>query len=49
MTSSLDAISAASDDGECRWHAAKLRQTRHKSVVKSAPVRLCDNWEELRR
>jgi len=23
-------ITAASDDGVCRWHAAKLWQTRHK-------------------
>jgi len=28
MTSLLDRpITAASDDGLCRWHAAKLRQT----------------------
>jgi len=31
MTSLLDRpITAASDDGVCRWHATKLRQTRHK-------------------
>jgi len=31
MTSLLDKpITAAGDDGVCRWHAAKLWQTRHK-------------------
>jgi len=31
MTSLLDRpITAASDDGVCRWHAAKLWQTRAK-------------------
>jgi len=31
MTSLLDRpITAASDDGVSRWHAAKLWQTRHK-------------------
>jgi len=31
MASLLDRpITAASDDGVCRWHAAKLWQTRHK-------------------
>jgi len=31
MTSLLDRpITAASDDGICRWHAAKLWQTRYK-------------------
>jgi len=32
VTSLLDRpiIAAASDDGVCRWHAAKLWQTRHK-------------------
>ena len=31
MTSLLDRpITAASDDGVCRWHAAQLRQKRHK-------------------
>ena len=31
MTSSLDRpITAAGDDSVCRWHAAKLWQTRHK-------------------
>jgi len=31
MTSLLDStITAVSDDGVCRWHAAKLRQTRQK-------------------
>jgi len=31
MTSLSDKpITAASDDGVCRWHAAKLSDTRHK-------------------
>ena len=34
MTSLLDRpITAASDDGMCRWHATKLRQTRHKYKI----------------
>jgi len=33
MTSLLDrSITAASDDGACRWHAANLWQTRHKNT-----------------
>jgi len=34
MTSLLDRpITAASDDGACRWHAAKLWQTRTVKYV----------------
>jgi len=34
MTSLLDRpITAASDDGVCRWHAAKLGQTRAKYKI----------------
>jgi len=35
MTSLLDRpITAASDDGVCRWHAAKLWQTREIIEIK---------------
>jgi len=37
MTSLLDRpITAASDDGICRWHAAKLWQTRHIKYVRGS-------------